>query len=206
MGETRVTKNASGGRYKYADMSQIHGWLEDNNITYYQYTERIEGDDYIYTVPIIDGKELPPRRGCRIVDATLVGVNNPAQVQGSAITYARRYSLLMAFGLATEDDDAQSLTKKQEPKKEAPKQEPKKEVEQQVFPSKDITISDSESKALDDLFNELGFETPESRDKYLPEGRKSLDLLTQSDYQILYDWLTKKKKAKEAIDKAAQKE
>ena len=34
------------------------------------------------------------------------------------MTYARRYSLLMAFGLATEDDDAQSLsrTKKTEKK------------------------------------------------------------------------------------------
>lgn len=35
---------------------------------------------------------------------------------GSATTYARRYSLLMAFGLATEDDDANSLAKKPESK------------------------------------------------------------------------------------------
>lgn len=31
---------------------------------------------------------------------------------GSALTYARRYSLLLAYGLATEDDDGASLTKK----------------------------------------------------------------------------------------------
>jgi hypothetical protein len=65
------------------------------------------------TVPIIGGEEKAPRRGCRVVQATLQGVKNPAQEQGSALTYARRYSLLMAFGLATEDDDAASLTVKE---------------------------------------------------------------------------------------------
>ena len=35
---------------------------------------------------------------------------NPAQDYGSALTYARRYSLLLAFGLATADDDGAALT------------------------------------------------------------------------------------------------
>ena len=96
--------------YKYVDIAQIHEYLEENNMRYYQYIDRIDGDDYIMTVKIIDGKEQPAIRGARVVDATLIGVNNPAQQQGSALTYARRYSLLMAFGLATEDDDAQSLS------------------------------------------------------------------------------------------------
>jgi len=105
-----VKKNKDGYGYKYTDISEIHRYLEENNMSYYQYIDRIDNDDYIMTVKIIDGKELPPIRGSRVVQATLQGIKNPAQEQGSALTYARRYSLLMAFGLATDDDDAQSLS------------------------------------------------------------------------------------------------
>lgn len=112
MASTNVKKNKQGYGYKYTDLAQIHEYLESNNMSYYQYVDTVEGVDYVYTVPTIDGKELPPRRGCRIVQATLSGKSNPAQEQGSALTYARRYSLLLAFGLATEDDDAECLTKR----------------------------------------------------------------------------------------------
>lgn len=112
MSETTVIKNKSGaGRYTYADLTAVTEYLAEIGWRYYQYIDRLDGDDYIMTVPVnAEGKELPPRRGVRIVEATLVGIKNPAQEQGSAITYARRYSLLMAFGLSTDDDDAQSLT------------------------------------------------------------------------------------------------
>ena len=53
-------------------------------------------------------------RGCQIVDAVLQGIKNPVQEYGSSLTYCRRYSLLMALGLATEDDDGASLTIKKE--------------------------------------------------------------------------------------------
>ncbi len=106
------TKSGKEYSYQYVDIAQIHEYLESVKCSYYQYIERIDGDDYIMTVPIIEGTEQPVRRGCRVVDATLYGSDNPAQKQGSALTYARRYSLLMAFGLATEDDDAQSLNKR----------------------------------------------------------------------------------------------
>ena len=57
-------------------------------------------------------------------------VTNEHQEVGKAITYARRYSLLAMYGLAGEDDDAQSLTKAPLTKKgisrtpTKPKQEP----------------------------------------------------------------------------------
>ena len=111
MAETNLKKNKDGYGYKYTELAEIHNYLEQNNMKYYQEIEVINGQDYIMTHRYIDGKwEEKPIRGCRVVDATLNGIKNPAQEQGSALTYARRYSLLMAFGLATEDDDAASLT------------------------------------------------------------------------------------------------
>lgn len=117
---TTLNKNKEGYGYCYTDLAEIHRYLEENNLRYYQYIERIDGDDYIMTVPQTiqdDGEiiDLPVRRGCRVVNATLSGKSNPAQEQGSALTYARRYSLLMAFGLATDDDDAESLSVIKEP-------------------------------------------------------------------------------------------
>ena len=109
-----IGKNAQGYGYKYTDLAHIHEWLEANNLSYYQYIEAENGVDYVVTVKIVNGEEKPPLRGCRVVQATLSGKSNAAQEQGSALTYARRYSLLMAFGLATDDDDAESLTKKKD--------------------------------------------------------------------------------------------
>ena len=138
MATTNIKKNASGYGYQYTDLAEIHNYLEANNMSYYQFTETVDGVDYIMTVPIIDGEEKPARRGCKVAEAKLSGKSNPAQEQGSAITYARRYSLLMAFGLATTDDDAACLTRNPE------------EVEMQ-------TISKVQAKTLIELAKKKGF-------------------------------------------------
>lgn len=112
MGETKKTtikKLSQGYGYRYSDLSTIHEEMEKQGITYYQYTDySIEANcDYIYTVLTVDGEEQKPRRGCRVIYGD-EKMKSAAQAQGSGLTYARRYSLLMALGWATEDDDAAS--------------------------------------------------------------------------------------------------
>ena len=111
---TRLSKSKQGYGYKYTELAQINEYLEQKGESYYQYIESVDGNDYIVTVKVkADGTESKPLRGCRIIYSnTLQGKSNEAQEMGSGITYARRYSLLMAYGLATEDDDAACMTKK----------------------------------------------------------------------------------------------
>ena len=111
------TKSGKDYSYQYTDLASINRWLDENGLDYYQEVETnpVNGKDYINTWRYINGEwEDKPKRGCQVVDATLLGVSNPAQQNGSALTYARRYSLCLAFGLATEGDDAASLSEEKE--------------------------------------------------------------------------------------------
>lgn len=111
MKKTTITKNKEGFGYKYTELAEINKFCEENGIRYFQEVEtsEINGNDYIVTFIEKDGN-ITKHRGCQIVEARLSGINNPVQAYGSSLTYCRRYSLLMALGLATEDDDAQSLS------------------------------------------------------------------------------------------------
>ena len=106
--KTTVSKNktAAVGKYsyKYTDLAQIHEEMERQGLRYFQHIETENGVDYmVTTLTNVDGETIRTCRGCRVVDAN---GQNPTQEHGKAITYARRYSLLMALGWATDDDDA----------------------------------------------------------------------------------------------------
>lgn len=107
-----IKKNADGYNYKYVNLEKIHEYLEMNGLDYYQSIETCEanGHDYIITHLIVEGEEQEPHRGCRIEYGELKNNSNPAQAQGSGITYARRYSLQLALGLCAADDDGESLS------------------------------------------------------------------------------------------------
>ena len=103
-----IRKNSQGYGYKYCDLAEIHRHMEEVGMSYFQEVETVDGEDFVIT-HILDASDKLIRkcRGCRVVK---VSGKNPAQDYGSALTYARRYSLLLAFGLATADDDAAVLT------------------------------------------------------------------------------------------------
>ena len=104
-----LKKNTKGYNYKYTDLAGIHKYLEREGLAYYQYINILSnGDEQVWTVRSDMEQAIP---GCKVPRATLQdNKQNPAQQYGAALTYARRYSLLMAYGLATTDDDAECLT------------------------------------------------------------------------------------------------
>lgn len=107
------TKSGKEYSYTYTDLASINKWLDENGLDYYQEieTNQANGKDYIMTYRYINGEwEDKPKRGCQVVDSILTGNSNPVQQYGSSLTYCRRYSLCLAFGLAMEDDDGASLS------------------------------------------------------------------------------------------------
>lgn len=121
--KSTIAKKTEGYGYKYTELADINKYCEDNGIRYYQEVEtsEINQKDYIITY-IVKNNETTKHRGCQIVEAVLQGIKNPVQEYGSSLTYCRRYSLLMALGLATEDDDGASFTTTKEPTLEEAKQ------------------------------------------------------------------------------------
>lgn len=91
-------------RSKYADLSSvidaIKPALADNGLWFRQVTHNVDGGVCVETViHHASGESLSC--GQLFVPAT----KQDAQGFGSALTYARRYSLMAAFGVPAEDDD-----------------------------------------------------------------------------------------------------
>ena len=128
-----VVKNDSKGYgYNYASLSDIA--KQGYKIPRMKVINN-ENTDYVY---YFDEELKEWEQGARVVLPSNIGKEtkgmNEAQLYGSALTYARRYTTLMALGLACDDDkkieELGSELKKaqQQPQKQqAPKQEPKQE-------------------------------------------------------------------------------
>lgn len=106
-------KNGRGGRY--ADLAScveaVIDALNDNGIAMIQQTSECADGVIVETVLIHESGETI-NSGKLHVPAS----KQDAQGYGSALTYARRYSLMAACGIAPEDDDGNSASGKTEAK------------------------------------------------------------------------------------------
>jgi hypothetical protein len=116
-------------RTKYADLSAcveaVIDALNDNGIALIQQTHECDNGVSVETIFMHESGEMLSTGRLHVPAA-----KQDPQGYGSALTYARRYSLMAACGIAPEDDDANAASKKfvkPEPKPE-PKVEPKVET------------------------------------------------------------------------------
>ena len=92
-----IKNNSKGYGYNYASLSDIAN--QGFEIPKMQVgTDEHTHKDYVY---YLDGDKW--LRGAEIVIPKSKGMNK-AQLYGSALTYARRYTTLMALGLSCDDD------------------------------------------------------------------------------------------------------
>ena len=93
-----IVKNGTEGYgYNYASLSDI---AKQNYKIPKMKVINSDGADYVY---YYDEELKEWQQGARIVQPSQKGMNE-AQLYGSALTYARRYTTLMALGLACDDD------------------------------------------------------------------------------------------------------
>lgn len=108
---SKVFKDAKNPHHnsKFASLESVFDVINDHlhkhNLVIMQYTHHC-GEHWLLTTEVTtaDGKEQ------KIIQTPLLGIEgskNPMQALGSAITYARRYSIMALFKLAPTDDDAE---------------------------------------------------------------------------------------------------
>ena len=100
---------------KYADLAvcieAVIDALHNNGIALIQHTDQSDKGVIVSTVFLHESGERM-ETGSIFVPAA----QNSPQVFGSALTYARRYSLMTACGIAPEDDDGNAASKPQAPR------------------------------------------------------------------------------------------
>lgn len=99
MTNSKIIKNASQGYgYHYASLADFARQgvdIPEMRTVVDEFGEFVEYKD----------SEGNWQRGARVVQMEMRGMN-VAQAYGSALTYARRYTVALAHGIATDDDDA----------------------------------------------------------------------------------------------------
>lgn len=149
----QIIKNASKGYgYTYSNLADLaKAGIEIPQMK----TERIDGEEYVFAK--VDDEWI---QGAKVVEMEMKGMN-AAQAYGSALTYARRYTVQLVMAIACDDDD------KVEQDGEARRKEYKSNrIDFQDVRDQAKMIDDLES--LQDLYKSLKVETmSEAQQKYI---------------------------------------
>ena len=207
-----IKKNAKGYNYEYTDLAAVNVYIESIGSEYYQEVETTDlGTDYVITYRR-DKEETEYRkiRGCKIIDAALSGKNNAAQEAGSGITYARRYSLLMAYGLATTDDDGETYPRPKATQEVRNRQEESKSGAEPFAKAEEPTISkgaatDKQRGFIANLLTQHGYHAAEQKGHLMSEYGLAIDdngslIISSADAQMIIDDLNSKETAYIAPD------
>ena len=157
-------KNANNPHFKskYADLGSVIDALEpikDHGLWFIQISKERDNGACFETV-IIHG----PSNSQMSMGETFVPADRAnAQGFGSAQTYARRYGLLSAFGLATEDDDGNAAS--QAPAKPAQQRQQSKPAE---------ALSDAQWMIISDLIGQTNTDAKAFCDHYKIKSVKEL--------------------------------
>jgi hypothetical protein len=120
-GKAHKTSNNPFFKSKYADLSvvvdAVLGALNNNGIALIQNCHESDTGVVVETIFLHDSGE-----SISCGKLSVPAAKNDPQGYGSALTYARRYSLMAACGIAPEDDDGNAATKavQQAPIKQSP--------------------------------------------------------------------------------------
>ena len=108
------TKAGATYSYKFITLAQIHDWLDDNGLSYEATINRVDDREYMFITKIDkDGNKSEPMQGSRIPafgSNDVTKLTELMQDYGSVLAMARRYSLMMVYGLAPADDDDDTPT------------------------------------------------------------------------------------------------
>lgn len=118
-----VTKDANNPHYSrsYADLASVYravrAALSANGISHIQSIPREDGGYVVETRLAHAGEWIMTT--CPVAVDDQRG-RNASQSLGSGTTYARRYALMAALGLAPEDDDAEAAGRREQPRQQRP--------------------------------------------------------------------------------------
>ena len=156
---------------KYADLAvcieAVIDALHANGIALVQHTDQSDKGVIVSTVFLHESGEHM-ETGSIFVPAA----QNSPQAFGSALTYARRYSLMTACGIAPEDDDGNAASKTTPARKPDVKAESDVDYWTTKFGEQEQSISTTFGSALNEIATQLGGELAEEAPQCIHGHRK----------------------------------